>query len=66
MAIESGKNALNPHELARTLQAQGERLKEQLSTVDTTVRDFVQERPLVAVGCAALCGYFIARLVSRW
>ncbi len=64
--VESGKIPMRGEELARTLQQQGERLKEQWATIDERTRTFVHEHPVAAVGLAALCGYFVARIASRW
>ena len=64
--VESGKIPMRGEELARTLQHQGERLKEQLETIDERTRAFVHEHPVAAVGLAALCGYVVARIASRW
>jgi ElaB/YqjD/DUF883 family membrane-anchored ribosome-binding protein len=58
--------SMHPTEIARTLQEQGEKLREQLSTIDTRTREFVQEHPIVAVGGAVFLGYVIARIASRW
>jgi ElaB/YqjD/DUF883 family membrane-anchored ribosome-binding protein len=59
-------HGINPQEIAHKLQEQGERLREQLETVDVRTRAFVQEHPLIAVGGAVFFGYVIARIASRW
>lgn len=64
--VESGKIPMRGEDLARTLQHQGERLKEQWEMIDERTRAFVHEHPVAAVGLAALCGYFVARIASRW
>lgn len=53
-------------QLARSLQEQGERLKEQFETIDERTRAFVHEHPLAAVGIAAMFGFVVARVASRW
>lgn len=53
-------------QLARNLQEQGERLKEQFETIDERTRTFVHEHPLAAVGIAAMFGFVVARIASRW
>lgn len=58
--------SMHPQEIARTLQQQSERLREQFHDLDERTRAFVQEHPLVAVGGAVLFGYVIARIASRW
>jgi ElaB/YqjD/DUF883 family membrane-anchored ribosome-binding protein len=52
--------------LPHALQQQGEKLREQLESFDERVRAFVHERPIAAVAVAALCGFVIARIASRW
>ncbi|MCO5166367.1 MAG: hypothetical protein M9894_08385 [Planctomycetes bacterium] len=64
--VESGRIPIRGQELARTLQHQGERLKEQMETIDERTRAFVHDHPIMAVGLAAVCGYVVARIVSRW
>ena len=59
-------HGIRPQEIAHKLQEQGERLREQLETIDERTRAFVQEHPLVAVGGAVFLGYVIARFASRW
>lgn len=58
--------SMHPQEIARTLQEQGEKLREQWGELDQRTRAFVQEHPLAAVGGAMLFGYVIARIASRW
>lgn len=53
-------------QLARSLHEQGEKLKEQFESIDERTRTFVHEHPLAAVGIAAMFGFVVARIASRW
>lgn len=63
--VESGKIPMRGEDLARTLQHQGERLKERWELIDERTRAFVHDHPIAAVGLAALCGWLVARIASR-
>lgn len=63
--VESGKIPMRGEDLARTLQHQGERLKERWELIDERTRTFVHDHPIAAVGLAALCGWLVARIASR-
>lgn len=48
----------------RVSEGMGE-LRAYADSMDTAVRDFARERPLVAVACALGVGFILGRLASR-
>lgn len=56
---------VNGHQTSEWKESANEALddaKERLSDLDTQVRSFVRERPLVAVGAAIAAGFLVGRL----
>jgi ElaB/YqjD/DUF883 family membrane-anchored ribosome-binding protein len=62
---DGGRMSETAHTLQAQLSEKADRFREVAGDAETRVREFAQEKPLLAVGIAVGLGFLLGRLLSR-